>query len=54
MLQKVKVVDPGETEFLEGENVDKLTFREVNERAVKKDGKPATTERCSSVSRRRA
>jgi len=44
MLQKVKVVDPGDTEFLEGEHVDKLTFREINERAVKKDGKPATSE----------
>src|SRR5256712_4074052 len=44
MLQKVKVVDPGDTEFLEGEHVDKLAFREINERAVKKDGKPATSE----------
>ncbi len=44
MLQKVKTVDPGDTEFLEGENVDKLHFREVNERARKKDGKPATSE----------
>jgi len=44
MLQKVRVVDPGDTEFLEGENVDKLTFRDVNERAVKKGGKPATSE----------
>src|SRR6266545_2449224 len=44
MLQKVKIVEPGDTEFLEGENVDKLTFREVNERAVKKGGKPATSE----------
>jgi DNA-directed RNA polymerase subunit beta' len=44
MLQKVKVVDPGDTDFLEGEHVDKLTFREVNERVVKKGGKPATSE----------
>src|SRR5438105_4533412 len=44
MLQKVKIVEPGDTEFLEGEHVDKLTFREINERAVKKDGKPATSE----------
>jgi DNA-directed RNA polymerase subunit beta' len=44
MLQKVKVVDPGDTDFLEGENVDKLTFREMNERVVKKGGKPATSE----------
>src|SRR5438445_1175463 len=44
MLQKVKVVDPGDTDFLEGEHVDKLTFREINERAVKKEGKLATSE----------
>jgi DNA-directed RNA polymerase subunit beta' len=44
MLQKVKVVEPGDTEFLEGENVDKLIFSEVNERVVKKGGKPSTRE----------
>ncbi|HXF96115.1 MAG TPA: DNA-directed RNA polymerase subunit beta' [Gemmatimonadales bacterium] len=44
MLQKVRVIEPGDTEFLEGEHVDKLTFREVNERTKKKGGKPATSE----------
>jgi DNA-directed RNA polymerase subunit beta' len=44
MLQKVKVVDPGDTESLEGENVDKLTFREANHRVKTKGGKPATSE----------
>ncbi len=44
MLQKVKTVDPGDTPFLEGENVDKLHFREVNERVRKKNDKPATSE----------
>jgi DNA-directed RNA polymerase subunit beta' len=44
MLQKVRVVDPGDTDFLEGEHVDKLTFRELNERVKSKGGKPATTE----------
>ena len=44
MLQKVKVVDPGDTEFLEGESIDKLVFTDINERAVKKGGKPATRE----------
>src|SRR5438034_7967964 len=44
MLQKVKVVEPGDTEFLEGENVDKLVFSEINERAVRKGGKPSTRE----------
>src|SRR6185295_24020 len=44
MLQKVKTVEPGDTMFLEGENVDKLTFREMNERIQKKGSKPATSE----------
>jgi len=44
MLQKVRVVDPGDTDFLEGEAVDRLTFRERNDRVVKKGNKPATSE----------
>src|SRR6202030_4328766 len=44
MLQKVRVIDPGETEFLEGEHVDKQAFRDANERAKKKKLQPATSE----------
>jgi len=44
MLQKVKTMEPGDTEFLEGENVDKLIFREANHRIRTKGGKPATSE----------
>ncbi|MBL8981249.1 MAG: DNA-directed RNA polymerase subunit beta', partial [Gemmatimonadetes bacterium] len=44
MLQKVRIVDPGETEHLEGEHVDKQEFREVNDKAKKKKAKPATAE----------
>ncbi len=44
MLQKVRVMDPGTTEFLEGEHVDKQSFREENERAKKKKTTPATSE----------
>ena len=44
MLQKIRVLDPGETEFLEGEHVDKQTFRDVNERSKKKKHKAATSE----------
>jgi DNA-directed RNA polymerase subunit beta' len=44
MLQKVKVVVPGDTDFLEGESIDKLMFTDINERAVKKGGTPATRE----------
>ena len=44
MLQKVRVLDPGDTEFLEGENVDKIQFRDANDRAKKKKIKPAASE----------
>ena len=44
MLQKIRVMEPGETEFLEGENVDKQVFREENEKGKKKKQAPATSE----------
>ncbi len=44
MLQKVRVLESGETEFLEGEHVDKQTFREANDRAKKKKEIPAGSE----------
>ena len=44
MLQKVRVIEPGDTEFLEGENVDKQVFRAENDRAKKKKQTPAKAE----------
>jgi DNA-directed RNA polymerase subunit beta' len=44
MLQKVRVTEPGDTDFLEGETVDRLTFRDENERIVKRKGEPAQAE----------
>ncbi|MEI2720825.1 MAG: DNA-directed RNA polymerase subunit beta' [Gemmatimonadales bacterium] len=44
MLQKVRVTDPGETSFLDGETVDRLTYRDENERVMKKKGAPANAE----------
>jgi DNA-directed RNA polymerase subunit beta' len=44
MLQKVRVTEPGDTDFLEGETVDRLTFRDDNERVVKRKGEPAEAE----------
>ncbi|MBA3645760.1 MAG: DNA-directed RNA polymerase subunit beta' [Gemmatimonadaceae bacterium] len=44
MLQKVRVIASGDTEFLEGEHVDKLAFREANEKAKKHKEKPAQSE----------
>jgi DNA-directed RNA polymerase subunit beta' len=38
------VTDPGDTDFLEGETVDRLTFRDENERVIKRKGDPAQAE----------
>jgi DNA-directed RNA polymerase subunit beta' len=44
MLQKLRILDPGETEFLESEHVDKKVFRDVNARVVRKGGVASTSE----------
>lgn len=44
MLRKVKVVDPGETEFLQDEQVERPRVREENEKIVQKDGRIAKVE----------
>src|SRR5207344_1463832 len=41
MLQKVRILEPGDTEFLEGENVDKTVFRDENDKAKKKKHSPS-------------
>ena len=48
MLRKVRIEDPGDTEFLPGSQVSKMVFEEENERVLKKDGKPALGQACSS------
>ncbi len=42
MLQKVEIDDSGETDLIQGEQVDKVEFDEVNVRAVEEGKKPAT------------
>src|SRR5207249_11699127 len=42
MLQKVRVEDPGDTVFLEGEHVDRLVVLEENERMLSEGQQPAT------------
>jgi len=44
MLQKVRVMDPGDTEFLEGETVDRTVFLDTNQAAMGAGQKPATSE----------
>ncbi len=41
MLRKVKVEDPGDTNFLIGSQVDKMAFAEENERVLATGGAPA-------------
>jgi DNA-directed RNA polymerase subunit beta' len=42
MLQKITIDDPGDTNFLAGEAVDKIVLREELERVRAEGGKPAT------------
>jgi DNA-directed RNA polymerase subunit beta' len=44
MLQKVRVTEPGDTDFLEGETVDRLTFRDENDRIQKRKSTAAQAE----------
>jgi DNA-directed RNA polymerase subunit beta' len=41
MLRKVRITDPGDTEFLWGEQVEKQTFQEVNEKSMAEGKRPA-------------
>ncbi|HOY59509.1 MAG TPA: DNA-directed RNA polymerase subunit beta', partial [Verrucomicrobiota bacterium] len=41
MLRKVRITEPGDTQFLWGEQVDKIVFEEENQRVEKMGGKPA-------------
>jgi DNA-directed RNA polymerase subunit beta' len=42
MLQKVQIEDPGDTKFLEGEQVDKAELKNENERVIAEGGHPAS------------
>jgi len=42
MLKKVRIDEPGDTDFLVGMQIDKFKFREENEHTKKKGGKPAS------------
>ncbi len=41
MLKKVKIDESGDTEFLVGEIIDRMTFKKANQDVLKKKGKPA-------------
>ncbi len=41
MLRKVRITDPGDTEFLWGEQVEKQSFQDVNQKAIAEGKRPA-------------
>ncbi len=41
MLRKVRITEPGDTQFLWGEQIDKVVFEDENNRVDKMGGKPA-------------
>lgn len=45
MLQKIEVVDPGETWLIEGEQIDRVEFYEINRKAEEEKHRPATGKR---------
>ena len=44
MLRKLKITEPGDTEFLWGDQIDRTTFKKANEEVVANGGKPAESE----------
>ncbi|MDB4463494.1 DNA-directed RNA polymerase subunit beta', partial [Akkermansiaceae bacterium] len=44
MLRKVKISEPGDTEFLWGDQIEKTTFNAENKRVAAEGGKPAEAE----------
>jgi DNA-directed RNA polymerase subunit beta' len=44
MLQKVRIVDPGETELLEGETVDRMNFQDLNQETIDRGKSAARSE----------
>ena len=44
MLRRIKVVEPGDTDFLIGEQVEKWAFEEKNQEAIRQGKRPATGE----------
>ena len=44
MMRRVKVLDPGDTDFIIEEQIDRTKFEETNRAVIEDGGKPATAE----------
>jgi hypothetical protein len=53
ILRKVQIIEPGETEFLPGELLDRKRFEESNAEVVETGGEPASARTMLKASRRR-
>ena len=42
MMRKVEVEEPGDTDYLPGEQVDRIEFEEINRKIKEQGGEPAT------------
>jgi DNA-directed RNA polymerase subunit beta' len=42
MLRKVSIVNPGDTDFLQDERIDRFEFNQINEEILAQGGEPAT------------
>jgi DNA-directed RNA polymerase subunit beta' len=42
MLRKVSIVNPGDTDFLQDERIDRFEFNQINEEILSQGGEPAT------------
>ncbi|MDT8437327.1 MAG: DNA-directed RNA polymerase subunit beta', partial [Gemmatimonadota bacterium] len=44
MLQKVRITESGDTQFLEGEHIDRMEFRDATQKVIQEGGKPPRAE----------
>ncbi len=47
MLRKVRITDPGDTQFLWGDQIEKTTFEAINADITEQGGKLLKVNRCS-------
>ena len=44
MMQKVRITEPGDTDYLAGEQLDRIEFNRINSKIIERGGKPAEAE----------
>jgi DNA-directed RNA polymerase subunit beta' len=44
MMRRVKIIDPGDTDFITEEQIDRIKFDDANQEVIKKGKEPAVAE----------